>query len=518
MATFFYDRIVCPYCLGKGLHEGVFSHKDVHFRMETCFEEEELNDEGKKESEVRRMPEGPEKARLLAQIAERKPFLAKESDSYKNFWQEFGGTTEVAYGMDKDRKIKPWQLPILDPSNPEHRRLLASKRSAGGDPRDDYFLYDGDGMVIGVEDIHGHETYRRVCPKCHNPLAAGYGKFETKFISVIGITQSGKTVFLSQLLKTIFDYTSHVGLSSYFSSDHENSFVNANPVEAGKALPAATVASRFTQPMYYDLVRRLPGDRRETNTIVLYDIAGENCVRPQEMAKFGRFIIKSDGIIMLLDPGQLGFGALEDTGEKPPAAQDVFNAIYKAFQEVKSENVLTVPMAVCISKSDKVKHILPTESRCDIKHAQNPRTGSRIKAFNASEYNILQKSLTEQIEGNCEAVHELLCNNYKYFNYFAFSATGCAVEKRDGKSYPVEPPNPQRIAEPLLWLFYRFGYISSDVPIRLPFPLEEKIPRWVEIQPTGPFAFLQKPKKHYLTEDEIDREKEKEQYWYEPYL
>ena len=42
MSAFYFDRITCPYCHNQ------FSHKDVHFRMETFFEDEEdLNEAGK---------------------------------------------------------------------------------------------------------------------------------------------------------------------------------------------------------------------------------------------------------------------------------------------------------------------------------------------------------------------------------------------------------------------------------------------------------------------------------------
>lgn len=42
MSVFKYDEITCPYCHGE------FSHRDVHFRMETFFEDEEdLNEDGK---------------------------------------------------------------------------------------------------------------------------------------------------------------------------------------------------------------------------------------------------------------------------------------------------------------------------------------------------------------------------------------------------------------------------------------------------------------------------------------
>lgn len=513
LLDFHYDAIICPYCHGKHLPDGVFSHKDVHFRMETYFEDEEdLNDEGKTLDQIRRMSESSAKNKLQEQVGRNYPFLCKADDTYEDFWADFAGTTEEAYGVDKkELTIHPSQLPILDPSDSLHQTVLKAQRSTGtGDPREDYFIYDGDGMVVGIEDIHGKRTYRRVCPSCHNPLPTGYGKFETKFISIIGVTNSGKTVYISQLLKYMSKYVNFVDMDSYFTSDHEPSFIDSNPVRYGEALPRPTMPKRLSQPMYYDLVQSVGGGRLKTDTIVLYDIAGENCATVQGMEKFGPFVTKSDGIILLLDPNQLGL-AETSVGNSNGAAEltTVLNTIHGAFRDRKSNNQLEVPVAVCISKSDKIRGILTEEFWGDITAVRNNSSGEPMKKFNATAYNPLEEILANQMRnGSGQVAHGALRRGYKHFNYFAFSATGCAVEERDGLSYPVAPPVPQRIAEPLLWLFFKFGYIGSDRPIRL--PVEREHPKTVKEVVKGPLPFMKKTVERPLTEQEKDR------YKYEP--
>ena len=83
--------------------------------------------------------------------------------------------------------------------------------------------------------------------------------------------------------------------------------------------------------------------------------------------------------------------------------------------------------------------------------------------------------------------------------------------KKDGEtvSYPVDDPTPIRIAEPLLWLFKRFGYIKSDIPIRLPV-LRGDPNRKIPLNPTWfERVILKKPEFRYLTPEE------KEALWYE---
>ncbi len=497
-------QITCPYCFEK------FSHTKVHFRMETEFDESELNEEGLTESEIARLPASTRKTKLTEQTKMRKPFIRKDDEKYTRWWKTYGSTSEKSLGLDKKWRGGVHQLPVLNPENEEHRAVLKQEQEG------DYFIYDGDGMVCGVTDVFGNKTRRRVCPFCHNPLPNQYGKYPVKFISVIGVTGAGKTVYISQLLKYISKYATFLNWSAFFTSDHESDFIEDNPVEQGKVLPNSTVAGTFSQPMFYDF-RFLRGDQPVTNTIVLYDIAGEDCETAAKMTKYGNFINYSDGIILLVDPGQLKWAGVDCV--IPTEPQAVLNTIYNATLE-KGAELSTKPIAVCVSKSDSFEEWIPA-GRADISEVRDRVMGTRIPVFNATDYNELQQQLQKAMN---EELALALRNQYKYFNYFAFSAIGGPVKEETAKnaagepirtedgrekkvSYPIDPPIPRRIAEPLFWLFYRFGYIQSDVPIRLPAP--RKMPDQIEVPPTGLLRNFKKPTYRPLTDEE------KRSYWYE---
>ena len=96
------------------------------------------------------------------------------------------------------------------------------------------------------------------------------------------------------------------------------------------------------------------------------------------------------------------------------------------------------------------------------------------------------------------------------YNFFVFSATGCDVAKNEnGQFCPVMPPIPRRIAEPLLWMFKKFGYIKSDVPIRLPEPRKLPEPAVVELPRTAVDKLLRRTRTRPMTDAE------KEAYKYE---
>lgn len=497
-------EITCPYCFEK------FSHRKVHFRMETQFDESELNDEGMTKSEVYRLPDGVRKQKLLKQMEIREPFIRKDDRKYTNWWETYGSTSEKSLGLDKKWIGGVHQLPILDPNSASDQKVL-KKNPLGKSDENDYFIYDGDGLVSGVEDIFGKRTMRRVCPHCHNPLPRQYGKNPVKFISVIGVTTAGKTVYISQLLNKINEYAAYLNQSANFTSDHETNFIEDNRVEMNVALPNSTVAGTFSQPMFYDFVTK-KDDRLITNTIVIYDIAGEDCQDAQRMAKYGDFINYSDGIILLVDPGQLKWSGLDMKIRTEP--ETVLQTIYAATLEPGKE-LSAKPVAVCVSKSDTFEELIPA-GKTDIVSVKDQIMGTNIPVFNASDYNPLEEQLRNAMNPKLATALE---NQFKYYNYFAFSAIGGPVREEvekneknepiyteDGRekmvSYPVLPPVPRRIAEPLFWLFYRFGFIKSDVPIRLPMP--RKMPEHIEVPPTGLKAKLGlgKPTYRPLTDEE----------------
>ncbi|MBE6611385.1 MAG: hypothetical protein E7632_02730 [Ruminococcaceae bacterium] len=449
-------KITCPYCFEE------FEDHQVHFRMETCFGEGELNDLGLPLDEIEHMDNSPEKEALLAQMAERQPFETGQSSRYQQFWSVYGATSEKY--TDFDRRVyrcASYELPVIDPLNaPEH-----SLRAPDGS-RDVLIRDRKSGMVTAVIDRFGHETKRRVCPHCHNPLPQSYGQHEVKFISVIGVSGSGKTIYISQMLKYMQKYASYAGMAAFPLSHAESDFVNDNPVIQGHPLAPSNMSGRLSQPMFYDLMYKDEKKGNVTNTIVLFDIAGEDCITPEGMQRFGRFVRNSHGIIFLVDPRQLGLIGMTGQVDAPPT--QVIDAIHHIWN-----SAVTIPMAVCVPKSDMFS--LPETHPNDIIHSDiTVEDGMR---FNATQYNHIVMPLKNLIQ-NADGLPLLnaLKMNFPNHNLFAFSSIGCSVEKRDidglERSVPVGPTFPRRIAEPLLWMFFKFGYIRSDVKIRLPFRRE----------------------------------------------
>lgn len=450
--------IVCPYCFNRasGGDGTPISHKKVEFRSETSFSnvheiEQKL---GIKEFELELIDDDNEHKQRIERFEAYKKFCLGKDQKYQAFWDNFEGkTTEQS---SRSASIQnPWELPIISLGNGV-----------------DHLVADMDGFVTQAVDVFGKTTHSRVCPYCHNPLPLGFGKNAVKYISIIGITGSGKTVYISQLLKGMADYASKVGLNAFFTSDHESNFIMNNQVKLGKPLPDSTSPKRLSQPMFYDIVREKDGVQT-TDTIVLYDIAGENCRKAEDMVRFSQFVEHSDGMVLLVDPKQLGFLSVESDQDEIDAPSVALTTLHSVLEKKQGQKC-SIPVAVCVSKSDQCAGILPPISQESVQSTRlDPSTGLPMMEYDGKTFNKLTEGLTELMRNNAGTVCQNLRTGYSNYNFFAVSATGCPCEATTMGFYaPVNRPDPKRIEEPILWLFKQFGFIKSNENVLRPFQVK----------------------------------------------
>lgn len=461
------DNFLCPYCFES------INHESVHFRSARVDldpsgilpDDFDPYDDGDVQRFITRY-NGNDKESRLQRFVEWKHFSPREDEQYETFWRWHGGTKTEVDPLKKFSHIDSWLRPIINPNRVADRKFLRTQADGG------VFVRDYDGMVARVELEDGKKCPDRVCPYCHNPLPIDYGKYPIKFVSVIGITGSGKTVYLSQLLKKMDDYAVKVGLSAGVKSAASRKFYSEdNVIAVDVSLPAPTPAESFQQPLFYDLRRTVNGKVR-TDTFVLYDVAGEVFEDQSLIAEFAPFIEHSDGLIMLVDPGGLRAtskvtGEVESMIRSNKVLDEVQNIVHQGSGNAKCRK----PFAICITKTDMpiVQEILPSEMQdllLDDVHKVVDATGRAKPAFNATEYAPIAKNLNEFIKTTEEAFEMKLYTNYTTYAFFCFTALGCEVKE----GTPVGPILPKRIEEPLLWLFYELGFIGMEGTYPIPNP------------------------------------------------
>lgn len=404
-------KIKCPYCFEE------FESDKVLFRANTGFTQEELDREEFTSGDV------DEHKRLFVKFSQRNP-----DEKLDRYWTSRGGT--AGYSSADPR----WNMPHIDPNDADRfwEMLDPDANGVGADG----LVRDQDGFAIRVYDRYSDRAtpVTRLCPHCHNPLPLpNYGKYPTIFISVVGITTCGKTVYLNQLLTRLAMAMQNTG---YYITENNLPDFKEN-VEANMPLPGSTDDSVMRRPLAVNLVDQ--NDRSKAFTIVFYDIAGENCVKwNDDYAKLGdqdsrnsrakegiaSFIARADGLMFLVDPNQVpGFSAYPDVSGVNKVV-GVVNQIRVALN--MSQNTWAdVPVAVVLTKTDEIRNQYP-------KGNQSPMfrpTAAVSGGLNREEYFAISHELEDYLSNNAAMILAQL-GQFVRKTFCGVSAITCGVERR----------------------------------------------------------------------------------------
>ena len=307
-----WKKIRCPYCFEE------FAHDEVHFRIAegTC---EYAKDKSVKKGDT---VDTEKFSRFL-----------KSGEIDQKFEKVWGSSRG---GMPDFSVEDLFYVPWVDQSNKADMIV--------GD-----YITDADGFVEKIEDKCSHlPSYTRICPNCHNKLPLHYGKNPQKFISVLGVSASGKTVYLKQLLSKLTD-SLEGGILSHVNGSYVDIGLpvdDESSITLDKPLPDSTKDLNFKIPNFITLTFK-KDNVLTTYDFVIYDVAGEILVNLAKNNRnkfdfFAGYIKKSDAIITLIEPKQL----VSNPRPEYPASE-MISTLYKVFG-----GQVQVPTAITISKSD----------------------------------------------------------------------------------------------------------------------------------------------------------------------
>lgn len=216
-----YDDITCPFCFKT------FDSETVHFKAMTLKEagtelialddfSETADEDFDFFAEAGDTEQDKTEDKSLNQL-----FQEKEDVLYKNFWKRYANQPEWKYA----------NYPVI--TDKDSRMMMSG------------YHHDADGFVDSVTDAFGESTRERICPHCHNPLPPNYGKYPVHFIATVGITSSGKTVYLSQLMKNMDGIMANVGLGTLSMTEGDARFIKEHPVKKDIPLPQGTTPGAF---------------------------------------------------------------------------------------------------------------------------------------------------------------------------------------------------------------------------------------------------------------------------------
>ncbi|KWT60928.1 aromatic ring-opening dioxygenase LigA [Streptomyces albus subsp. albus] len=318
----------------------------------------------------------------------------------------------------------------------------------------------------------GATTPVRVCSRCHSDFPSDYCDQDSRIIALVGAKASGKSTYVSVLVNELRNRVGgayNASLAAMGGDTQRRDREMAEDLYDRLRLPEATrpAAMGFNDPLLYRLSlprRGAFGDGSRHTALVFFDAAGEDLKSAEAMDRYTHYLAAADGIIMLVDPLQLG--SVRDqlpAGEGPPLptvetspqqiAADLASQL-RTHGRGRQRGRVTTPMAVAVTKTDMLRPLLGPHSA--LLH-NAPHSGGVLDDGDRLTVHEEMRSLMEGWDSG--AMRRQLERDFAELSFFGLSALGAPPPAQAPADAPASGPQPLRVEDPLLWLLGRRGLI-----------------------------------------------------------
>ena len=339
------------------------------------------------------------------------------------------------------------------------------------------FNYKGQAL-----DAMGSPCTDLACPHCHWKLPPGFLDLKPKILSIVGAPSSGKSYYLSVLVKMLErTLYKNFGVAFYDADPSENASLTRmkNRLFSGSTAAEAQLSKTALEGDMYVSVKRLGREvrmpkpfiftvspEREPNSatsVVFYDNAGEHFEPGANKADSpgAQHIAAAEGLFFLFDPTyNLEFRRiLQGISSDPQIADRRFdqqetllaemNSRVKGLIGVDFREKINKPLAMLVGKCDVWQDMIGkenlvtavTEGKLDLSVIRRISDLVRSKLL----------EITPSIVANAESISDNVM-------YFPVSSFGCSPDiiGEDG-GHPILSPDPNKISPilveiPILWI------------------------------------------------------------------
>jgi len=309
----------------------------------------------------------------------------------------------------------------------------------------------------------GHESRKRLCPQCHSDLPHTTGDYKNYIFAVIGAKEAGKSHYLAvlidqikkrigpnmnMLLEAMSDDTIHRYRSDFY-----------DPVFKDRRVIQATVSAladrRVQRPLVYSLTLTgkglFGGDTiRDAVVLVFFDTAGEDLNSEDVMSTVNKYIYRSDGILLLIDPLQLpqvrdrlgGATALPGMNTETADIMTRTTRLVQKGRNLKATDRISIPLALAFSKFDAVKPLVDDQFQLNA-------SARHDGGFDVLDFQAINSEMMALLDdwGEQDLVHQVQTRYAKY-GFFGLSALGCNPHG----TQQIPCVLPRRVEDPFLWL------------------------------------------------------------------
>jgi len=320
------------------------------------------------------------------------------------------------------------------------------------------------GILYSLKDDYDNITIKRICPYCHNDLPKSAGFAPSTIISVVGATQSGKSVFLTSLIHTLKTVTPHnfpifcTPISNEMGRKFKQEY--EDPLIGEGLLLEPTQKEKQQEPFIFTF--SFADESKPEINIAFFDVAGEGIVDTAYMDIYAAHIRNSSGIMFLVDPLQfrsvgrkiqLKNGMEHNFHTDEPT--EVLSGLVEDYIYKQGGGVYDTPTAVVLTKTDLLKALQDDGEY--VRHDSYLFTNFTHKTFfNLKEYYNIDGDTDEFIATVDPNFRNALMRRFCKLGYFAVSALGSQPDGQRVASFA-----PTRVDEPFLWILYQLGYIEG---------------------------------------------------------
>jgi len=320
---------------------------------------------------------------------------------------------------------------------------------------------------------HCHnKSYTRICPHCHMELPQATGHYKNHIFAVIGAKDSGKSHYIAVLIDQI---RKRVGPTMRLLLSAENDFTRErykkdfyDPLFKNAETIRGTISALSDQkvslPMIYEirLVKDKPFKKNVVTkymTIVFFDTAGEDLEKENVMSTVNKYIYRSNGIILLIDPLQLGIVRSRLPKDTPLPGKytetvDILErttALIKNGQNLKETEKIKTPLAISFSKFDAVLSLVDPQF-------QLHRVGNHVGGFDMCDFEAVNSEMMSLLDQwNGQDIIQQAQTRYSRHAFFGLSSLGCNPDE----THKVPQVVPKRVEDPFLWLLAENGIIKK---------------------------------------------------------
>lgn len=333
-------------------------------------------------------------------------------------------------------------------------------------------------------DAMGSPCPDMACPHCHWKLPPGFLDLKPKILSIVGAPSSGKSYYLSVLVKMLErSLYKNFGIAFYDADPGENRQLTQmkNRLFSGSTATEAQLSKTALEGDMYVEVSRLgrkvrmpkpfiftvsPGnDPDKATSVVFYDNAGEHFEPGSNKADSpgAQHIAAAEGIFFLFDPTyNLEFRRILRGMTSDPQIDDKrfdqqetllaeMNSRVKGLLGVDFRDKINKPLAMLVGKCDVWQDMIGREN------LRNPIVDGKLDLDIVSKLSDRVRAKLLEITPSIVANAESISDNVLYFPVSSFGCSPELLGIDPNTNRPILSPDPHKISPilveiPILWI------------------------------------------------------------------